>query len=186
MTNVLAEIFEQLRIGRPLAAEAEIAGRIDNAGAEMPLPDSIHDHAHGDGLVHNQVRQLHAAAAFRQRNGIAIGQHAQEMPRHFRPQIFRVATKGHLDIHRLIGVLHAVNKWVGWIEFFLEGRNVVLSGFQASLRLGPEPGFQSPAAEEKHSGFPCRSMLALRVFGIFQLALENLHPEICHVIGKRL
>ena len=85
------QVLEQFRIGGPLAAETEITGRIHDAGAKLAFPDSIHDNPHGDGLVHDQIRQLHAAAAIGERYRIALGQDAQKMPRHFRPEGFRIA-----------------------------------------------------------------------------------------------
>ena len=46
----LRQVVEQLGMRRPLAGDAEVARRVDQAGAEMPLPDPVDDDAHRDRL----------------------------------------------------------------------------------------------------------------------------------------
>ena len=46
-TNSLRQPVEQFGMRRPLAHDAEIAGRADDALAEMVVPDAVHHHARG-------------------------------------------------------------------------------------------------------------------------------------------
>ena len=42
--------IEELGVCRTAAAAAEIAGRVDDAAAEMPVPDAVDDHSPGEGM----------------------------------------------------------------------------------------------------------------------------------------
>ena len=45
------EVFEQLGMTRSSAVEAKIVGRIDDARAEMIMPDAVDDHACEERIV---------------------------------------------------------------------------------------------------------------------------------------
>ena len=67
--NRVGEIVEQFRVRRRLAAPAEIAGRADEAVAEMMQPDAVDHHAGGERVVlaGDGAGQLQPAAAFFER-----------------------------------------------------------------------------------------------------------------------
>ena len=95
----LGEVFEQFRIGGAFAAEPKLLGL-----STMPVPkcsfqDAVHDDAHGDGLLQNQVRQLQTAAALSERYGIVVfvGEDAEEVAGNFGAEILRVAAQGQLN-----------------------------------------------------------------------------------------
>jgi hypothetical protein len=76
----------------------------------VPLPHAIHDHAHGDRLLQDGVGQLEAAAAVRERIGIAFTQHRQKMPRLLVTEVIRTAAPADAQVHGLVGVGHTVHE----------------------------------------------------------------------------
>ena len=58
---------------RPLAVDAEVARRVDDAGAEVAFPDAVDDDAHGDRAGGDGLGELEAAAAFRERRAARRG-----------------------------------------------------------------------------------------------------------------
>jgi hypothetical protein len=60
----LRQILEQLGVRRPLARDAEVARRVDQTRTEVPLPDPVDDHARGDRLPVDGIRELEPPAAF--------------------------------------------------------------------------------------------------------------------------
>ena len=77
--KALSQIFEQFRVGGTLTGETEIAGRIDNARAEVTLPHAIDIDAHGQGLPHNGFGQFQPATAMLERLRAAIHQNGEKM-----------------------------------------------------------------------------------------------------------
>ncbi len=63
LTNCSARYSSSSGFGRPLAADSEVTRRIHDARAEMPLPDAVDDHPHGDRLFEDIVRQFQSSAA---------------------------------------------------------------------------------------------------------------------------
>ena len=82
--------------------------------------------------------------------GIAGREHAQEMTRHFRPEVFGVAANGERQIHRLGGVLHAVKERIGGLEFLARFLDIGADGGHLRLRFGAGAAFEPPSAEEQH------------------------------------
>jgi len=58
----LRQVFEQLRVGRPLAVDAEVARRVDDAGAEMPFPDAVDDDANRDRFLDDRFGEGRSVA----------------------------------------------------------------------------------------------------------------------------
>src|ERR1700722_9978502 len=52
------EVVEELGIGRRIADYAEVVGRVDDAGAEVPLPYAINPDPGGDGARDDVVCQI--------------------------------------------------------------------------------------------------------------------------------
>ena len=59
-----SQVVEQFRIGGAIAHDAEVAAGADETGAEVSLPDAVHDHAGGEGIfrVGQPVGERGAAA----------------------------------------------------------------------------------------------------------------------------
>ena len=89
------------RVRRPVALRAEVARRVDQAGAEVVLPDAVDDHAGRQrrALGDDGVGQFEPAAALRERPRRVGRQHRQEAARHDRAGAGRVAA--HLHGHVL-------------------------------------------------------------------------------------
>src|SRR6185503_20875011 len=77
----LREVIEQLRMTRPLAVHAEIARRVDEARAEVLLPDPIHDEARSNRLPDAGLVHLEAATALRKLLPLGLAKHGQKPAR---------------------------------------------------------------------------------------------------------
>ena len=76
----LREEVEELRVRRLAAHEAEVARGVDEAGAEVVMPQAIREHAGGDGVVlGDPLGQGHAAFAFARvgLQGVRLGDEVQ-------------------------------------------------------------------------------------------------------------
>ena len=62
----VGQIVEQLRVRRRRAHVAEVVGRVDDATAEVVVPDAVHDRPAGEQVVRAREpsRQGGAARAF--------------------------------------------------------------------------------------------------------------------------
>src|SRR6266567_5126415 len=102
-------MFEQLRMGRALAADTEVARRVDDARAEMPFPNAIDDHARGNRLLHDRIGEIEPSAALRKRYRGAVAQNRQEVPRHFVSKIVGAAALADFQVDRVFNVSDAVD-----------------------------------------------------------------------------
>src|SRR5882672_4542015 len=105
-------MLEELRIRRALAVDAEIARRVDDAGAEVPFPYTVDEDAERDGLLHDGVGELESAAAFGEGRRRARTQHRKKVARHLVAKVERVAAPAHLEVHRFLGVPYAVHEGI--------------------------------------------------------------------------
>ncbi len=76
-------MVEQFGVRRPLAELAEVAGRADQAPAEVVLPDAVHHHARSERVIlaGDRAGQLKPAAALREGRRVLNGEDGQEAMR---------------------------------------------------------------------------------------------------------
>ncbi len=158
---------------RPLAVHAEVARRVDQAGAEVFLPDAVDDHPQRDRLRGDGARQLEPAAAFREGRRARRLQHREEAARHGVAQAHRVAAQVHLQVDRLLDVANAVHVGVLRRQRLLHRLDVLAQAFDQRAAIAAEPLLEPPAGEAQQ---PRPRRLAGRVIGI-EIAHEHVAPE---------
>ena len=84
------EPFEELWVGRRLAARAEVVWRPHDPGAEMPLPETVDDHARGERALGDPAGQLPPAAPTVGRHRLTA-EDAEPAPRHRGARLLRIA-----------------------------------------------------------------------------------------------
>src|SRR5688500_3094525 len=104
----------------PLAVDAEIARRVDDAGTEVAFPDAIDDHARGDRVRRDRVGEPEPSAALLEQRRSRGVERAQEMRRHFVTEPVRIAAQVDAHDRRLFGVADAVDVGVLWWQRGLE------------------------------------------------------------------
>ncbi len=116
-----------------LAAEAEVAGGVHQAGAEMVQPEAIDEHAGGERIVlaRNGAGQLEAAAAFLEGLPWTFGQYVQELPGNHGSGIAGIAANEYVRLHRIgIDQDHGPRRGarrcrLPGVHLFLQGRQFV-------------------------------------------------------------
>ena len=100
------QVVEQVRVRGRLAAEAEVAGRADEAGAEVVQPDAVDQHAGRQRVlrVGDGAGQPQAAAAVAEGAAILAGDHFEELPRHRLAGAVRVAAAEDARLVRRRGI----------------------------------------------------------------------------------
>ena len=86
-----SEILEQLGIRWLVAHHAEVVGRIHNAGAEVPLPDAVHDDARGQRMIGDVVGELEPSAAVGVGLFVRRAEHGEKTALHHRAHGVRIA-----------------------------------------------------------------------------------------------
>ena len=81
--EIRGEPIEQFGMARQLAAQAEVARRVDEAPPKMPRPHAVDDDARGERVVGrgDGAGQLKAAAAVLEGLAFGVGEHLEELPR---------------------------------------------------------------------------------------------------------
>ena len=189
LDEVGGQVFQQVGIGGAFAGHAEVAGRIDQAGAEVVLPDAVDDDPHGDGLLQDVVGQFQASAAFGEELGLALGENAEEVARNFRPQVFGIAAERERQVDRLLGVGHAVHERIGRLEFSCAPLRYRCGWRPSAPGLRCRCGFRVPSRGT--AGRPvCRRVRPWpswrRVVGVAQFALEDFGLEVVVFFGEVL
>ena len=88
-------------MARRLAAQAEVAGRVDESHPKMPRPHTVHNDARGEWIVRrgNCAGQLEAAAAVLEGLTLGAGQHLEELTKDRLAALMRIAA---LENHRVV------------------------------------------------------------------------------------
>ena len=152
LTDILAvdeelrQVFEQLRVGGALAGDAEVARRVHDAGAEVPLPDAVDDHAHRDRLLDDRVRQFQAAAAAGERGRLAGGRAPSGSgAATSSPSFVGAAADRDLQVLRLLDVLDAVNERVLRPQLLLERLDLVAQVGRCRRGARRQAGARAPS-----------------------------------------
>ena len=85
---------KQLGMAGAFSAQAEIARRLHQAGAEVMLPDAIHHHACGERVVRtgDGAGEFEPSAAALKRRALRAGDDFEKLPRHLLSETRRAAT----------------------------------------------------------------------------------------------
>src|SRR5579863_7558263 len=96
----------------PFAHLAEVAGRADDARAEMLLPDAVDHHARSERVFRagNGFRQLEPPTAFLERRRLSRGQDREKPAWGLITQIVRAAANVDANVMRLVGILDGVKE----------------------------------------------------------------------------
>src|SRR5262245_39893814 len=143
------EILEQLGVARLFAELPEVARRVDEARAEVPLPDAVHDDAPRDRLMDDCIGQFHPSAALRERWRVAADEDRREMTRDLVARLEGIAADGDVDRNGLLHVLHAVDVGVLRRHRLRRRLDVLTEIVDVAAAIGAEPAVERRAAEHE-------------------------------------
>src|SRR5262245_33384153 len=162
---------------RPLAGNAEVTGRIDQAGAEVAFPDAVDDDPGRDRLLQDRLSQLEPAAALREWSRCAVAQHRQKMSRRLVAEIVRAAALADAEVDRLLGVRHAMDERELRRLLLAQRLDLLAQSVDVAPPVGAQLPFESPSAKGEKTRLQLVELLR-RIEAFFEVALEDVGPEI--------
>ena len=169
---------------RPFAVRAEVARRVDDAGAEMALPDAIDDDARGERMR----RRSSSASSSRPLPFVnGAGSRSLRTLRKRRgtssPSLHRVAADADLQVRRLLDVPHAVDVRVLRRQRLLAASLMSARSASTCARRSPlKLPLEAPAAKRSTPGLMYSHARRLEAFR--EVALEDVGPEL-HLLGRQ-
>src|SRR5262245_62115614 len=103
------QVFEQFRVRGTLPKHAEIVGSIDDATAEVALPNPVRYYSREQGVTHDGLSQLEPPAPAAKRNRFAIAQNRKKPAWDFLTEVLRVPADVQPQIAWMGYVRDAVN-----------------------------------------------------------------------------